>query len=420
MVYIGEDTYYTIYYGFRIIFVHIGPCVLLVVLNMLLFQALHRTQQTRERLFAPNHHDNSTCSTNTALGNGNGNNPEWTLFNESTNGLNRASQKKNKIRNTCKKLFIDFGTINENELYEMNTKLNGSNLESRPLQDIGDQATITPTNITMHSRVNYPSSSRRDSNSTTIMLIVIVSVFLLLEIPLTITTILHVVQNTLLLNLVDYDTLNSIILITNFFIILSYPINFAIYCGMSRLFRQTFSQLFIKGRFRQSVQLKSQASRDAQNDNNNNANANNPGKDRPTTNMITSASSSTWGVTNSGCGGASQNKFVSFSCFTASTPEVNVLVAVEPSRSSGECGEVDIMCTGSSHSVADAHNSSSRSGCQFCYNSVYDGTNKCNQCGTHLDTFNLNHHSPQSAADGAVMGANSGQHFFAQLLETDL
>lgn len=79
------------------------------------------------------------------------------------------------------------------------------------------------------------------------MLIVIVSMFLLLEIPLTITTILHVIQNITSINFVEYNTLNTIILITNFFIILSYPINFAIYCGMSRQFRTTFSELFLDG-----------------------------------------------------------------------------------------------------------------------------------------------------------------------------
>lgn len=52
---IGEDIYYTLYYGFRIVFVNIGPCISLVVLNVLLFRALRRTQQTRERLFAPCH-----------------------------------------------------------------------------------------------------------------------------------------------------------------------------------------------------------------------------------------------------------------------------------------------------------------------------------------------------------------------------
>ena len=87
----------------------------------------------------------------------------------------------------------------------------------------------------------------RDSNSTTIMLIVVVSVFLVVEIPLAVTTLLHVMQNALDVEMVSYDVLNTTIVFSNFFIILSYPVNFAIYCGMSRLFRETFRDLFHLG-----------------------------------------------------------------------------------------------------------------------------------------------------------------------------
>ena len=152
---LGEDMYFTFYFGFRIVFVHIGPCALLVQLNVLLFRALKKAQRKREK-----------------------------LFNE-----NRKSE--------CIKL--------------------------------------------------------RDSNSTTIMLIVIVSVFLMLEIPLAVTTILHVAQSTLNIEIAAYDTLNTTILFTNFFIILSYPINFAIYCGMSKQFRQTFADLFLYNNYTSTV-----------------------------------------------------------------------------------------------------------------------------------------------------------------------
>lgn len=51
--------------------------------------------------------------------------------------------------------------------------------------------------------------------------------------------------------ILDYSVANLLVLFTNFFIIVSYPINFAIYCGMSRQFRETFKELFIRG----SVQI---------------------------------------------------------------------------------------------------------------------------------------------------------------------
>ncbi|XP_067006765.1 sex peptide receptor [Anabrus simplex] len=86
----------------------------------------------------------------------------------------------------------------------------------------------------------------RDSNCTTLMLIVVVTVFLLVEIPLAVVTVLHIYSNSIQ-EILDYSVANILILFTNFFIIVSYPINFAIYCGMSRQFRETFKELFIRG-----------------------------------------------------------------------------------------------------------------------------------------------------------------------------
>lgn len=85
----------------------------------------------------------------------------------------------------------------------------------------------------------------RDSNCTTLMLIVVVTVFLVVEIPLAVVTILHIISSTIV-EFLDYRIANILILITNFFIMASYPINFAIYCGMSRQFRETFKELFIR------------------------------------------------------------------------------------------------------------------------------------------------------------------------------
>lgn len=144
-----ENIYYTCYYTFRILFVHVIPCLALVILNLLLFRALKVAQKKREALFKDN----------------------------------RKS-------------------------------------ESRKL---------------------------RDSNSTTIMLMVIVIVFLATEIPLAICTVLNVFENALLMKIVDVKTLNTTILFTNSLIMLSYPVNFAIYCGMSLQFRETFKDLFMKG-----------------------------------------------------------------------------------------------------------------------------------------------------------------------------
>uniref|UniRef100_A0A1Y9IVJ8 G-protein coupled receptors family 1 profile domain-containing protein n=1 Tax=Anopheles minimus TaxID=112268 RepID=A0A1Y9IVJ8_9DIPT len=145
--YASEDFYYTFYFSFRILFVHLIPCASLVALNVLLFRAMKQAQQKRERLF-----------------------------------------KDNKKR------------------------------ESKRV---------------------------RDSNCTTLMLIVVVTVFLVVEIPLGVITALHIISS-LLFEFLDYYIANLFILFANFFLIVSYPINFAIYCGMSRQFRETFKELFCK------------------------------------------------------------------------------------------------------------------------------------------------------------------------------
>lgn len=148
---VTAKVYFIFYYAFKVIFVNIGPCTVLVVLNILLFRALKRAQEKRAKLLKEN----------------------------------RKSE--------CKKL--------------------------------------------------------RDSNCTTMMLIVVVTVFLAVEIPLAVTIVLHVLINAFRVQLVSYYVLNITLLFTNFFLMLSYPVNFAIYCGMSKQFRKTFKDLFIMGTF---------------------------------------------------------------------------------------------------------------------------------------------------------------------------
>lgn len=146
--YVSVNLYFVTYFMFRVLFVHLIPCIALVILNVLLFRALKQAQQRRDMLLS----------------------------------------KKNQ-KNECKKL--------------------------------------------------------RDSNCTTLMLIVVVTVFLIVEIPLVVVTLLHIISSVFF-EFLDYYVANTLILFTNFFIILSYPINFAIYCGMSRQFRETFKELFVR------------------------------------------------------------------------------------------------------------------------------------------------------------------------------
>ena len=87
----------------------------------------------------------------------------------------------------------------------------------------------------------------KESNCTTLMLVAVVGLFLLVELPLGITFIMHIIENTFNVSLFEENTQDIVSLVINLFILLSYPMNFFIYCGMSRQFRTTFKRLFIKG-----------------------------------------------------------------------------------------------------------------------------------------------------------------------------
>jgi len=93
---------------------------------------------------------------------------------------------------------------------------------------------------------NRKSESRRlaESNVTTMMLVAVVGVFLLVEFPLAILVIILMVDNTFVLDVLDDRRRDICEQLINACILLSYPINFFIYCGMSQQFRDTFCGLF--------------------------------------------------------------------------------------------------------------------------------------------------------------------------------
>ena len=70
-------------------------------------------------------------------------------------------------------------------------------------------------------------------------------VFLAVELPMGIIVILHNVSSSVY-EFLDYKLVHTTTLIINLLICLSYPLNFGIYCGMSRQFRETFKELFMK------------------------------------------------------------------------------------------------------------------------------------------------------------------------------
>lgn len=83
-----------------------------------------------------------------------------------------------------------------------------------------------------------------ENNSTTLMLVTVVGVTLLVELPLAFLLIVNITENTFDVELLDQGTSYSASLFLNMFTLISYPLNFFIYCGMSHQFRRTFRGLF--------------------------------------------------------------------------------------------------------------------------------------------------------------------------------
>ena len=144
-----QNYYFNIYFWFRVIFIHIVPCVTLMVLNALLINAMRAAQRRREQLLMQN----------------------------------RKSE--------CRRL--------------------------------------------------------KESTCTTLMLVAVVGLFLLVEFPQAIFLTIMIIENTFSnqFQILGENTRILASLFINFFILLSYPVNFFIYCGMSRQFRDTFKRLFI-------------------------------------------------------------------------------------------------------------------------------------------------------------------------------
>ena len=67
------------------------------------------------------------------------------------------------------------------------------------------------------------------------------------EVPLAVTLILIIVQNTFSLSIIAHEAGGVASLVINLVILFSYPTNFFIYCAMSRLFRTTFRGLVCCG-----------------------------------------------------------------------------------------------------------------------------------------------------------------------------
>ncbi|CAI5454233.1 unnamed protein product [Caenorhabditis angaria] len=93
------------------------------------------------------------------------------------------------------------------------------------------------------------AARQRDSNSTSLMLVAIVSIFLIVNLPQAAFLALLCVCETFNLKLEFFNgpIPSAFLLTSNMIVMATYPINFSIYCFMSSSFRQTFKAMFCPG-----------------------------------------------------------------------------------------------------------------------------------------------------------------------------
>ena len=101
------------------------------------------------------------------------------------------------------------------------------------------------------------------------MLVVVISIFLITEIPAAIIFIIHVLSVSLSISIIDYRLINILLIVRlvltfydflntfcrNVLIVSSYPFRFAIYCGMSQQFRDVVKQVRLGESFMKSWHL---------------------------------------------------------------------------------------------------------------------------------------------------------------------
>uniref|UniRef100_A0A0N4ZB64 G_PROTEIN_RECEP_F1_2 domain-containing protein n=1 Tax=Parastrongyloides trichosuri TaxID=131310 RepID=A0A0N4ZB64_PARTI len=99
------------------------------------------------------------------------------------------------------------------------------------------------------------AEKQRDSNSTSLMLVIIASIFLIVNLPQAIFISIICFCNTfeIDLQLMSNDTGIIFKLVSNMMVMATYPINFGIYCFMSSAFRQSFKALLCSKNWKTSL-----------------------------------------------------------------------------------------------------------------------------------------------------------------------
>ena len=190
-----ETIYYNVYYWSRVLLIHVIPCSALVVLNASLIRTMRAAHQRR-------------CQLTSQLG---------------SRRLTVAT------------------TEGHGSQYEMQLLVSPPDAPAQP-------APAPAAGVSNPPRQQGDSSARSvgpdSSTRATMMLVIVVGVFLIVEVPLSVLLLFVIIENTFHVDLFSDATRYTAALLVNCCIVITYPLNFFIYCTMSQRFRQLFCELF--------------------------------------------------------------------------------------------------------------------------------------------------------------------------------
>ncbi|KAF7639492.1 G_PROTEIN_RECEP_F1_2 domain-containing protein [Meloidogyne graminicola] len=194
---VGNNLYHLSLYGLHTILVHTLPCILLVFFTWKLLIAIREADKKHAILI--------------------GRTPR------------QPQRKYSEISPDTSPNIMPF--IQKDVRYSFDESGFSFNSSSVPKINSAPRCSISDT-----KRINGLRQNTR-------MLLAIIFLFLITEVPAALIFSVHVGAVVFKLTFIHYATLNKLLIIRNVLIVISYPLRFAIYCGMSAQFRDVVQQM---------------------------------------------------------------------------------------------------------------------------------------------------------------------------------
>lgn len=256
---IGNNLYHMMLYGLHTILVHTLPCILLVFFTWRLIAAIRRADKKYSCLVGRGGNQSSQyhqqhrqqhdlyrkCTSTGTSFDDNG----TTIGIDPASGLlaTATSNPRYSIETTTTAANAFPLAPHPAPLMMPHCVVSSSSLEQQQLQtttNIQQGRSVCRSSISDSKRVQALKQNTR-------MLLAVILLFLMTEIPAALIFSMHVGTVALKFTFIQqhhYAVLNKLLIVRNVLIVISYPLRFAIYCGMSAQFREVVQQMLIKHR----------------------------------------------------------------------------------------------------------------------------------------------------------------------------